>query len=173
MRAPQPRFFGRHGIKRLDQLRIECPRQRNGLWKTCPARRGLAVQTFFVKNQGNAQAAVFDKEFLDRISEFGHAPRVLALSGVAGSPDLPKPVSLFESSFGFSKIEIAIAIEQQFGFFLPDTNHLRRLFVHVHPSEQIADTLFDGQIAIFVSRFYGLADLRLPIAGGFVMWSEC
>ncbi len=90
------------------------------------------MQTLLVEDHRYAEPAVLDEEFLYGVGELRHAARVLALTGIAGTPHLAEPAALFESGLGFSRVEITVGIHQRRPFFLPDTHHLRGLFLQRH-----------------------------------------
>ena len=84
--------------------------------KAGAAGRGVSVQTLFVKDYGDSQAAVLNEEFLNRIGEFRHAARVFAFSRIAGPADLAKSMAFLEGGLSFWKIEIAVGIHQRLRF---------------------------------------------------------
>ena len=150
MRSAQSRFFGSHREKRFDQIGIERRSERYGLRKTCGVNRRVAVQTFFVKDHRDSETAVLDEELLNRVSEFSHLSSVLAFSRIAWASNLTEPVPMFESGFGFMKVEVAVGVHERFCFLLPDAHHLRGFFFERHPRQQIFHTSRRRQIGIFV-----------------------
>src|SRR3954466_10688924 len=108
MRATRTRFFGGHGEHRFDEIGIECRTERNGLRETRSVNGGVAVETFFVEDDRDAETAVLEKELLDGISEFGHLAGVLAFSGVAGTADLTDAVAGLEGFFCLLCVEVAV-----------------------------------------------------------------
>ena len=92
MGTSQSRLFGGHLKQRLYELWIERRPQRNRLWEARTIDRGVAVQTLFVEDYRNAEAAVFQKEPLDVVRQFRRPARVKSFSSIARPPYLPQAV---------------------------------------------------------------------------------
>ena len=150
--AAEPGLFGRHREKRLDQFRIERRSQRDGLGETRAINGRMAMQTLLVKNHRDSQAAVLDEELLDRVGEFRHAARVLALARVAGAADLAQSAAILKCGLGLLQIKIAFAIDQGLWLLLPDTEHLCGFFLQRHAREQISHSVRSGQRGILVGK---------------------
>ena len=89
VRAADASLEGGHGEELLDEAGIESGAQRDGLRKAGAVGRGVAVQAFLVKHDGDAEPRILEEEFLDRVGELGHLRGPLrAAARVAGPAHL-------------------------------------------------------------------------------------
>ena len=84
------------GEDALHQLGIEGGAERDGLGEAGAVHGRVAVQALLVEHDGNAEAAVFEEEFLDGVGQLGHAARIEAAAGVAGAANLAEAAPVFE-----------------------------------------------------------------------------
>ena len=75
----------------------------------------MSMQTFFVENDRNFQAAVFQEKFLDFVGEFRGFARVFAFACVAGTGHLSEAISFFEKCFGFLSSKLPSSSSMVFG----------------------------------------------------------
>ena len=109
MRPTRPRLVCRHRVERFDQFRIERRGETDRLREARPAERRVAVQAFLVKHDGNAEPALFDEEFLNRVGELGVGARALqAAAGVARPTDLADAVAVRERGARLLDVELAV-----------------------------------------------------------------
>jgi hypothetical protein len=104
----------------------------------------VAVQTFLVKNDGDAEPRMFDEKFLDCVGEFRRFARIFSdagirrrAAGVARTTDLSDAVTFFKAALAFSKSKLPLESRNFVVFFLPDAHHLRGFFLERHAREQI------------------------------------
>jgi hypothetical protein len=119
----------------------------------------MAMQTFLVEKNGNAEAGVLDEEFLDGVGQLGHLARRSAQprggrwrASVAGTANLSEPQSFREGSTRLGWIKIAFGINEYLRLFLPDAHHLRGFFLQRHVREQIGDAPAHRNLGLLVKR---------------------
>src|SRR5215467_6402902 len=123
MCAAHPRFLCRHSKEAFDQAGIESRGKSNRLWKAGRIYGCLTVQTFFVKDYGNTQTALFQKELLNCIGKLGCGARADPAGCVAVTPNLAQPVSFLEMLARLLQIELPFCVHQSVGLLLPDAHH--------------------------------------------------
>jgi hypothetical protein len=110
------------------------------------------MQTFLMKHDRNAEAALLDEEFLNRVRERCLTAGVFSASRVARTTNLSKTVSVRECAFRFVQVEIATRVDERFGLLLPHAHHLRRFLLERHSREQILDATFRGKVGRLVGQ---------------------
>ncbi len=169
VRAAQSGFESRHGEERLDQLGIEGCAQSDGLREAGAFGGCVAVETFLVKHDGNAEARVFDKELLNGVGQLRHASRGFAAARVAGAPDLADTTAIAEGFFRFGLIEVALLVDELLGLLLPDARHLRSLLFQRHAGEEIFYAARGRQARILIGRGNGTSGL---LNGGLLLHED-
>jgi hypothetical protein len=87
----------------LNEIGIEGCAERDGLREAGAVGRSVAVEAFFVKHDGDAEAAVFEEELLDGVGELGHGASFFAAACVAGTADLAESAAIAEGFFAFAR----------------------------------------------------------------------
>ena len=132
MGAAHTSLFGGHREELFHQLGIKGCAQADGLGKAGSRRSGVTVQTLFMKDHGNAQAAVFQEELLDGVGQLGHAAGIFAAAGVRGAANLADTATVLEGSLGFGEVEVALFVDQLLRLLQPDAAHLSGFFLKRH-----------------------------------------
>jgi len=113
------------------------------------------------KDDRNSQAAVLDEKSLDRVGQFRHAARVLALARVAGPAYLANSVPVPKGRLRLLEIEVAAGVYECLALFLPDAQHLRGLFLQRRPPQKVRHSSRCWQARVPVRR------CSIPLGNGF------
>ncbi len=127
----------------------------------------MTVQTFFVENDRNSEAAVFNKELLDGVRQLGHGARLQAWARVTGPPHLSYTVPAAKRFFGLLRVERSVGVDERIRLLPPHAHHLRGLLFERHSREQVRGAHFGRQRRILVLGRFSGARFALDGTGSF------
>ena len=145
------------GENASQQLWVPGARQGNRLREARGIARDVAVQTFLVKQDGNAEARILHGEVLHRVYERNRLARVTewGLVGIATAAQVARTGNLANAGGKYlprlGLVEITRRSED-FPLAIPNGGDLRDLFLECHAREEILHAFLHRGVGVFVDR---------------------
>ena len=156
----------RHDVDRAHQRGVPAGGQGDGLRKAGGADRRIAVQSFLVKQNGNAEPRAGHGVVLQGVHEANrpgnippaHHPGRGGAGGIRRPRKRADAVGILDRHFG--RIELQPGVEHV-GLVLPDAEHLRDFLLQRHARQQVFDARFNRLFGVLVGSGAWRSRMRL------------